>query len=202
MSSFIRQRVKINHTLDRDKAWATPTDPDDKCPYFHQRFIGHGVMNERRAICGSDDPNIACDYQHTLEDGTPFCLRYWYGPMYEVQQEVPEPQVQKKSPAGSFLYYDENGEETTTPTTRPVLLPVTKHQVIPYLEKTKVQERNQQDQLLFWDESVTPMAKTTIDTGVPVMINTKPDFFSSQHEDTHGKIFDVIGNRLGWHFDL
>lgn len=173
MPNYIRsyRPVRIGRTTNRQLGFITPTPSDSKCPYFYERFIRHGVfIKENRAICELHNPNVICDYKHITTDGIPFCLRYWYGPKYEIVDEINEPTVHKVDDNGNLLYYEADGvTETRSVTSKPVVLPVSQAYPIDYVVNSN--EPNIQ-------------------------------FFSTQYEDTHEKIFGTNGNRLGWHHDV
>lgn len=206
------RKVNINGTLNRQGFIITPTTIDSPCPHFKERFIGWGVRNERRAICESKDPNLACDYKYVTKDGTPLCLRYWYGPRFEITDEIDEPYIQRTDEYGRPLYYDEEGNETHHVTDRAIWVLISEENPVPYLAKYTVQEKDTDDKPLFWDSTVDPEEKTTEISGTdaegnliafePVLICLKPHFFSKQYMDTHGKIFGHKDNVLGWHLDV
>ena len=210
---MIRYPVRINGSLNRQREFRTPTETENKCEHFYERFIGWGTWNERRAICDAQDTSsLICDYRHVTKDGTPICLRYWYGPQYEIVDEIEEPYVQKQDDRGNLLYYDEDFNETTKKTDHPVMLPLTELRPIPYLEAHKEHKKDEDGNELYWDTTVTPKKETTESQGYdkdgnlvtfkPVYVYTKPHFFSKQYIDTHGKIFGHKDNKLGWHFDV
>lgn len=93
-------RVKIGGSTNRQKGFRTPTPSESQCDYFEERFIGWGKMNERKAICEHPSPHqmASCDYLHVTQDGTPLCLRYWYGPAYEEQKIDPPSKELKEVP--------------------------------------------------------------------------------------------------------
>lgn len=92
-------KVKIGRTTNRQRGYRTPTPADSKCDHFEERFIGWGARNDRTAICEHPDPHhMPCDYLHVTQDGTPLCLRYWYGPGYEVQESEPPSKELKPVP--------------------------------------------------------------------------------------------------------
>lgn len=167
-------QVKPRST-DRTKGYMTPTESDYQCPHFQQRFIGWGEMNEKRAICEKDDANTTCDYRYMTRDGTPLCLRYWYGPKYEITDEIEMVYVQKQDANGNLLYRAADDSETTDVTDRRVMIPLSEERPVPYIQNT--------------------MAENP-DTGE--MEPTHPEFFSTQYEDTHEKIYD-INDDIGWH---
>lgn len=212
MSNLV-QPIKINGSLDRTGKHFSPTAPDDQCEYFEKRFIGWGRMNERRGICEATiDDDFICDYRRVTTDGTPLCLRYWYGPKYEIVDAVPEPEVQKKNVNKQPLYYDGAGAETTAKTKEPVMIPLSEAKPVPYLNQYHVQKIDINNKPLYLDTTVTPPVETAAPSGKladgslvvfkPVLVYIKPHFYSDQFVDTHGKRFYHNGNELGWHFDV
>lgn len=201
MASFSDYRpVRIGRTTNRQLGFITPSPSESKCDYFNHRFIRHGVaLKENRAICDKTDENVICDYRKMMPDGTPFCLRYWYGPLYEIVDEVDVPLVQKRDERGRPINLTSDGEETLELTGRPAYMLVSEQHPIPYIVDSEFHEHNDEDKPLYWDLSVTPAVKTTTDTGTPVILRKEKEFYSMQYEDTHEKIFGVNGNRLGWH---
>jgi hypothetical protein len=171
-------KVKPHGTLNRQRGYMTPTESDFQCPHFMERFIGMGALNERRGICELDTANISCDYRHVTSDGTPLCLRYWYGPKYEITDEVEPKYVQKKNQGGDLLFMNPDGTETTMDTGVRAMVLLTEERPVPYIENTK-----------------------ELDPDTGEMIPTKPQFFSTQYEDTHEKRYDVNGE-IGWYKDV
>ena len=166
---------KVHHrSLNRTNGHLTPTQSDYQCPHFQQRFIGHGVMNEKRAICDARQ-NVYCDYRHETSDGTPLCLRYWYGPQYEVIENTDPVYVQKVNESGYPLYYAADGTETIELTANRVMVSLSEAYPIPYIQGTMT---------------------TDPDTGESVA--THPEFYSTQYEDTHEKVYDINGD-IGWY---
>lgn len=174
-------KVKIGRTTDRQKNFSTPTTSETKCPYFYERFIGWGVMNEKRAVCGLVTiGTIDCDYRHATTDGTLLCLRYWYGPEYEPVYLLDPVYVQKQDIDGNFLYYEADGiTETIVITNKQVMVDLTSYLPVPYIENTKV------------------MDPTTM-----IATSPHPEFYSQQYQDTHGKVFGINGNELGWFYNV
>lgn len=172
-------KIKMGRTTNRQKGYFTPTPTETKCLHFNERFIGWGIMNEKRAIC--DAPNgVGCDYRHITSDGTPICLRYWYGPQYEETDVLNPVVVQKKDNNGNLLYYENDGvTETTAVTPTKVMIPLTEQKPIPYIQNTM---------------ALNP------DTGN--LEPTHPEFYSKQYQDTHEKMFGVNDNKLGWFYDV
>lgn len=167
-------KVKIR-SLDRQKGYLTPTESDYKCPHFQDRFIGWGAINEKRAICEKDDAGTTCDYRHLTRDGTPLCLRYWYGPKFEIVDELDPVYVQKRDANGNLLYRAPDDTETTEVTDRAFMVLLSESRPIPYIQDTMV---------------------TDPKTGE--VTSTHPEFFSSQYEDTHEKVYDINGD-IGWY---
>lgn len=203
--SYFQQRAKMNHTLDRDGAYKfrTPTESDRKCDYFEEHFIEVGAMRERRAICDMHEERQNCDYLYTLEDGTPLCLRYWYGPFYEKDvAPLPPKEVQKRNDIGALLYWQDDGTgikvETTTVTDEPVMVLLHDQYPVPYVVANMEPELDDSGSPLYWDRSVDPAVKTTTDTGEPVMLKKQDEWYSTQYIDTHGKVFSTQANQLGW----
>lgn len=161
-------------SLNRQKGFLTPTESDTKCPHFMDRFIGWGTLNEKRGICEKDDDNVTCSYRYVTTDGTPMCLRYWYGPKYELVEDVEEVYIQKKDSAGNLVYKNPDGTETLEVTNTRAMVPLREERPVPYIQDTMAPD----------------------DTGT--MQPTHPEFFSTQYEDTHEKVYDVNGN-IGWH---
>jgi hypothetical protein len=204
MATFSENRnVRIGRTTNRQLGFITPTPADSRCSYFEERFIRHGsALKENRAICEKEDGNVLCDYRKVV-DGTPFCLRYWYGPKYEIVDEKPEPYVQKKDQYGRKLYLEADGvTETTTPTPLRAVQLLSEQRPIQYVEDGKSQATDDNDNLLYWDKTVDPPVQTTTQTEYPVWVYESPQFYSKQYEDSHEKIFGINGNRLGWHLDV
>ncbi len=206
-----KKNVRIGRTTNRTLGFTTPTVSDEPCPHFNQRFVRHGVgLPENRAICDKTLANAPCDYQRVV-DGIPFCLRYWYGPRYEITDLVRIPYVQKRNDKGSLVFYESDGvTETINYTAHPVLIPV--HEAYP-LKFTKTGAEAEQEigvippstaQVpLFWKyENGAPPEKVDYDTGFPVLKFGNMEFYSSQYEDTHEKRFYPSGGRLGWHKDV
>ena len=107
-------KVKIGGSTNRQKGFRTPTPSESQCDYFEERFIGWGRMNERKAICEHPDPHhMPCDYLHVTQDGTPLCLRYWYGPEYEIKEFDPPSKELKEIPyiKGSMVKDPDNPDK-------------------------------------------------------------------------------------------
>jgi hypothetical protein len=174
------RKIIMGRSLNLEDNVVTPTRQDTKCDYFYQRFIGWGKYNEKRAICDLDDPKIQCDYQDVKSDGTPLCMRYWYGPMYEIVQECDVPGlIQKRDKDGNLLFYeDDMTTMTIVKTDHPIMLEVSKERPIPYLENTAK-----------FDTSGNK-------------VYTHPEFYSTQYVDTHLKKYVFKGNDIDWYYDV
>lgn len=205
LANFSTHRpVRIGRTTNRQLGFITPSASEQKCDFFSERFIRHGsALKENRAICEKHNNGVICDYQKQV-GGVPFCLRYWYGPLYEIVDELAiTPYEQKVDANGNYLYYETDGiTETITYTSRKVMVTISEKYPIQYLKDAMEQEKDTTGKLLFWDLSQTPAIKTEDDTGVPVLLpNSAKEFYSTHYEDTHEKRFGVIGNRMGWHHE-
>lgn len=205
MASFSDHRpVRIGRTTNRQLGFITPSASDEKCEFFKDRFIRHGsALKENRAICEKKNNGIICDYQKEI-GGVPFCLRYWYGPQYEIVDELPhEPYEQKVDAGRNLLYYAADGvTETTAWTPLKVMIPLSEMYPIKYVKDNLDQKKTMLGIPLFWDRSGIHPVETIVDTGEPVLMpNSALQFYSTQYEDTHEKIFSVRGNVLGWHND-
>ena len=208
MSTISKKNVRIGRTTDRTLGFITPTASDEKCPHFHDRFIRHGVaLPESRAMCDLEDTNLLCDYRR-LVDGIPMCMRYWYGPQYELVDLIRIPEVQKKNDQGALLFYEIDGvTETTQTTTRKVMIPV--HEAYPFVYNGQAEANVQINQYFdkklkpaYWLISQNGPQVVDYDTGYPMMKYGNMQFYSSQYEDTHEKRFFSNGGRLGWHKDV
>lgn len=168
MANFSDNRnVRIGRTTNRQLGFLTPSASDTKCPYFADRFVRHGVATkENRAICEKANDGVICDYQKNYQ-GIPMCLRYWYGPRYEIVDEIEEPYVQKRNNAGQVLFFESDGvTETTVNTGHPIYV------------------------------------LHSVDRPLDYVSPDNPQFYSTQYEDTHEKIFGINNNVLGWHKDV
>lgn len=208
MSIVHKKNVRMGRTTDRTLGFTTPTASDEKCPSFHDRFIRHGVaLPETRAMCDLEDTNLLCDYRRVV-DGIPMCMRYWYGPHYELVDLIRIPQVQKKNAQGALLFYEIDGvTETTQTTTRKVMIPV--HEAYPFVYNGKavdnvqiMQKFGNDNKPVFWLISENGTKAVETDTGYPAMRYGNMQFYSTQYEDTHEKRFFSNGGRLGWHKDV
>lgn len=206
--STLRKNVRIGRTTNRTLGFTTPTASDEKCPYFHDRFVRHGVaLPEARAICELNDTNLLCDYRKMV-NGFPMCMRYWYGPRYELTDLIRTPYVQKRSPQGALLYYEIDGvTETINTTTRRVMIPV--HEANPLVYNGLPQHDVQMDYLFagemkpaWWLFTQYEPELVDYDTGFPAMKYGNMQFYSTQYEDTHEKRFFSNGGQLGWHKDV
>lgn len=167
-------KLRLNGMLDRTRGLITPTEADNQCDYFKNRFFEHGRKNERRAVCDAKlTDHVQCDYRLLQEDGTPICARYVYWPHYEIVEDAPV--VPDLDP----IPYLEN-------------------------TKVEVQKTDASGNPLFWDTSVDPPVETTEDTGEPVMIEeyTKRQWFSTQWVDTHEKQFRIRDHKIGWYHEV
>jgi hypothetical protein len=167
-------RPKLNGSLDRTRGYTTPTEADNQCDYFKNRFFEHGLKNERRAVCElKPSEGIHCDYQLIQEDGTPICARYVYWPHFEIIKDAPV------IPDLDPIPYREN-------------------------TKVEVQKKDADGNPLFWDTTVDPPVETTEDTGEPIMVEeyTKAEWFSTQWVDTHEKQLRIRNHVLGWYHEV
>lgn len=198
----VNRNVRIGRTTNRQLGFLTPSASDTKCDYFQERFVRHGVaIKENRAVCEKANSGIICDYQKEV-NGLPMCLRYWYGPKYEIVDEIDEPYVQKTNAVGQLLFFEADGvTETSMNTGHPILVPLSENRPIPYVEASKYQEVDSTKSPLYWDNS-TPPKKTRAVTSKPVWAYESPQFYSEQYEDSHEKIFGINDGRLGWHKDV
>lgn len=206
-----KKKVRIGRTTNRTLGFTTPTVSDELCPHFNQRFIRHGVaLKENRAICDKHFSDAPCDYQRYV-DGIPFCLRYWYGPKYEIVDLIRIPYAQKRDEGGRLLFYEIDGvTETTNYTAHPVSVPI--HEAYPLKftkegseaeQETGIIPPSKDEMPLFWlYQNGQEPQKVDYDTGYPVLKYGNMQFYSSQYEDTHEKRFYATGGRLGWHKDV
>lgn len=199
-------RVIIGRTTDRTRGYTTPTSSEEKCIYFHDRFIKHGLsIKENRAICSKTDSTTYCDY-YKLVNGIPFCQRYWYGPIYEETDLIPIPHLQKRNEMGALLFYEDDGQTITyNKTDKPVVVPI--YEAIPLFFTG---DESEKEQLMFsppdsdsfapayWEFTNEGTNMVEYDTGYPAYIWGNKEFYSSQYIDTHEKIFSTRGNTLGW----
>lgn len=205
MSTITKKTVRIGRTTNRTLGFTTPTASDEKCPHFHDRFIRHGIaIPEARAICELKDTNLLCDYRKIVS-GIPMCMRYWYGPDYELRDLIRTPYIQKRTEQGALLYYDVDGvTETVNTTTRPVMIPV--HDANPIVYDGLPEHDVQMDYLFggemkpaWWLFTQYEPQLVDYDTGFPAMKYGNMQFYTTQYEDTHEKRFFSNGGVLGWH---
>lgn len=206
--AYYKKNVRIGRTTDRTLGFIAPTVSDELCPHFHKRFIRHGVaLPENRAICEKKDIGTFCDYLKEV-DGIPFCMRYWYGPKYDIVDLVRTPYIQIRNDKGSLLYYELDGvTETTNFTAHPVMRPV--HEANPLIFTKEGSEAEQETTILPGETEPKPLfwkhvngeqpVKTTEDTGYPVQKYGNMEFYSDQFVDTHEKRYRINDNVLGWH---
>lgn len=208
MTETTKKKVRIGRTTNRTLGFTTPTVSDEKCPYFYDRFIRHGVaLPEARAVCELENTSLLCDYRK-LVNGIPMCMRYWYGPKYELTDLIRTPYIQKKNDKGALLFYEIDGvTETTQATTRKVMIPV--HEAHQFTYNGPAQHDEQITYFFggvmkpaFWSFEQYEPEIVDYDTGFPVMKYGNMQFYSTQYEDTHEKRFFANGGQLGWHKDV
>ena len=212
--SYYQKKTRIGRTTNRTLGFLTPTPSDELCPYFHHRFIRHGVaLPENRAICDKEDLGLLCDYYKNV-NGIPFCMRYWYGPKYELTDLIRTPFVQKKTDTGALLFYEIDGvTETTAYTAHPVLIPIYDARPLKYGRDDWEKEQRMEwlpdpitgkEELLpaFWEYTQFEPKLVAHDTGYPAYKWGNMEFYSMQYEDTHEKRFFSNGGQLGWHKDV
>lgn len=68
----------MNGTIDRNRGYISPTEADNPCPYFKNRFFTWGEA-DKPAVCEmKSEIGVPCDYRLMQDDGTPICARYKY----------------------------------------------------------------------------------------------------------------------------